>query len=163
MEKSGGFDMARVTTASKIVMVSGILLLVDSFLSWQKVCFDTGVLGNFCGKANAWGGDGGFAGVIMGILLIVLLIWEGIQLANMPMNFSIGVTPSKGTAYLGFAVVVFGLLKFILAVTNHGALGAWIGLILLLAIGYGSWMKFQEPDAATPPMASDGTDGGFTA
>ena len=33
-----GFDMAKMTMASKIVMVSGILLLVDSFLSWQKVC-----------------------------------------------------------------------------------------------------------------------------
>ena len=42
----------------------------------------------------------------------------------MPMNLSIGVTPSKGTAYLGFAVVVFGLLKFILAVTNHGRAGS---------------------------------------
>jgi hypothetical protein len=163
MEKSGGFDMSKISTASKIVMVSGILLLVDSFLSWQKVCFPTG-LGDFCGTANAWGGNGGWAGVLMGILLIILLIWEGIQLANMPMNFSIGVTPSKGTAYLGFAVVVIGLLKFILAVTNHGALGAWIGLILLIAIGYGSWMRFQEPDdAAAPPMASGGTDGGFTA
>ena len=60
--------------------------------------------------------------------------------------------------------MVFGLLKFILAVTNHGALGAWIGLILLIAIGYGSWMKFQEPDdAVPPPMASGGSDGGFTA
>ena len=164
MEKSSGFDMAKISTASKIVMVSGILLLVDTFLSWQKLCIDTGVIGSICGKANAWGGDGSWAGTIMALLLIVLLIWEGIQLANMPMNFSIGVTPSKGTAYLGFAVVVFGLLKFILAVTNHGALGAWIGLILLIAIGYGSWMRFQEPDdAASPPPAPGGTDGGFTA
>jgi hypothetical protein len=160
MEKSGGFDMSKITTASKIVMVSGILLLVDSFLSWQKVCF--GVLG-FCAKANAWGGNGGFAGVIMGILLIILLIWEGTQLANMPMNLSIGVTPTKGTAYLGFAVVIFGLLKFILAVTNEGALGAWVGLVLLLAIAYGSWMKFQEPETAAAPPVPGGNDGGFTA
>jgi hypothetical protein len=164
MEKPSGFDMAKVTMASKIVMVSGILLLVDSFLSWQKFCFEGGVLGDICGKFNAWGGNGGFAGVIMGILLIVLLIWEGTQLANMPMNLSIGVTPSKGTAYLGFAVVVFGLLKFLLAVTNEPALGAWVGLILLLAIAYGSWMRFQEPeDVTAPPMAPGGTDGGFTA
>ena len=47
-------------TASKIVMVAGILLLVDSFLSWQKICFDTGVgLGDICAKANAWGGNAG--------------------------------------------------------------------------------------------------------
>jgi len=163
MEKSGGFDMAKVTMASKIVMVAGILLLVDSFLSWQKVCIEGTVLGDICGSASAWGGNGSWAGVIMGILLIVLVIWEGIQLANMPMNLSIGVTPSQGTAYLGFAVAVFGLLKFIMAVTNHGALGAWIGLILILAIAYGSWMKLQEPEAAAPPAAPSGTDGGFTA
>lgn len=169
MEKPGGFDIAKVTMASKIVMVAGILLLVDSFLSWQKVCAsdilgDLGGVGDICAKANAWGGTGGWAGLIMGILLIVLLIWEGIQLANMPMNLSIGVTPSQGTAYLGFAVAGFGLLKFILAVTNEPALGAWIGLILLIAIAYGSWMKLQEPDAvAAPPAAPGGTDGGFTA
>ncbi len=39
------------------------------------------------------------------------------------MNLSIGVTPTKGTAYLGFAVVIFGLLKFIFAITNEGSLG----------------------------------------
>ena len=54
----------------------------------------------------------------MGILLIVLLIWEVVQLANMEMNLSIGVTPSKGSAYLGWAVVAFGLLKFVLVVVN---------------------------------------------
>ena len=100
----------------------------------------------------------------MGILLIILLIWEGIQLANAPVNLSIGVTPSQGTAYLGFAVVVFGLLKFVLVVTNEPALGAWIGLVLLLAIAYGSWMRLQEPETAPPPpAASGGSDGGFTA
>ena len=99
----------------------------------------------------------------MGILLIILLIWEGTQLAEMPMNLSIGVTPSKGTAYLGFAVVIFGLLKFIFAITNEGSLGAWIGLVLLIAIGYGSWMKFQEPETVAAPPASGGSDGGFTA
>ena len=108
-------------------------------------------------------GNGGWAGVIMGILLIILLIWEGTQLAEMPMNLSIGVTPTKGTAYLGFAVVIFGLLKFIFAITNEGSLGAWIGLVLLIAIGYGSWMKFQEPETVAAPPASGGSDGGFTA
>ena len=169
MEKPSGFYMARVTMAIKIFIVAGILLLVDSFLSWQKVCAsdilgDLGGVGDFCAKANAWGGNGGWAGLIMGILLIILLIWEGIQLANAPVNLSIGVTPSQGTAYLGFAVVVFGLLKFLLVVTNEPALGAWIGLVLLIAIAYGSWMRLQEPDtAALPPAAPGGTDGGFTA
>ncbi len=99
----------------------------------------------------------------MGLLLIVLLIWEAMQVANMQMNLSIGVTPSKLAAYLGFGVVVFGLIKFLLAVTNDPALFAYVGLVLVLAIGYGAWMKFQEPETAPPPAAPAGTDGGFTA
>ena len=57
MEKSSGFDMSKISTASKIVMISGILLLVDTFLLWQKLCVDSGVIGSgICGKANAWCG-----------------------------------------------------------------------------------------------------------
>jgi hypothetical protein len=170
MEKpSGSFDIANVTMASKIVLVGGILLLVDSFLAWQKVCVsdivgDAAGIPNYCAKANAWGGSGGFAGLLMGILLIVLLIWEAVQLSNMQMNLSIGVTPSKGSAYLGWAVVAFGLLKFVLVVSNEPAMGAWIGLILLIVIAYGSWMRFQEPESAAPPApAAGGGDGGFSA
>lgn len=171
MEKpSGGFDMANMSMASKIILGGGILLLIDSFLSWQKVCVSDvlgglGGISDFCVKANAWGGSGGWAGLLMGILLIVLLAWEAVQLSNMQMNLSIGVTPSQGSAYLGFAVVAFGLLKFILAVTNEPALFAWVGLVLLIVIAYGSWMKFQEPAgaSATPPAPSSGGDGGFSA
>ena len=81
----------------------------------------------------------------------------------MQMNLSIGVTPSQGSAYLGFAVVAFGLLKFVLVVTNEPAIGAWIGLILLIVIGYGSWMRFQEPAGASGAPPSGGGDGGFSA
>ena len=79
-------------------------------------------------------------------------------------NVNLPISASKASAYLGFGVVVFGLLKFLLAVTNEGALFAWVGLILILAVGYGAWMKFQEPEVATmPPAAPGGTDGGFSA
>ncbi|MEO8422946.1 MAG: hypothetical protein ABI595_03430 [Actinomycetota bacterium] len=169
MEKSGGFDMSKLSLASKILLGAGILLLIDSFLSWQKVCVsdvlgDLADVGDFCVKANAWSGSGGWAGLIMGLFLIALLIWEAMQIADMQEKFSIGVTPSKLAAYLGFGVVAFGLIKFLFAVTNEPALFAFVGLILILAIGYGAWMKFQEPETvAAPPMAPGGTDGGFTA
>jgi hypothetical protein len=163
MEKPGGFDMSKMSMATKIIAGAGILLLIDSFLSWQKACIDTGVIGNICAKANAWSGNGGFLGVLMGICLIVLLVWEGMQAGGMSGNINLPISASKASAYLGFGVVVFGLIKFLLAVTNEGALFAWVGLILILAVGYGAWMKFQEPEVATmPPAAPGGMDGGFT-
>ena len=101
MEKSGGFDMSKLSTASKIVLVAGILLVwIDSFLSWQKVCVRLrGVagLGSICARRTRGAGSGGFLGLIMGILQIVLLIWEGIQLANAPgEHLRSAMTPSQG-------------------------------------------------------------------
>ncbi len=141
------FDMASMATATKIVLVGGILLLVDSFLSWQKVCVDAGPIGNFCGKATAWGGDGSFAGLIMGLLLIALLVFEVVRLTNAEITGSLPMASSKVAAYLGFAVVGFGVLKFLLVITNHAAFAAWIGLVLLAVVGYGSWLHLKEPEA----------------
>jgi hypothetical protein len=166
MEKSGGFDMSKMSMASKIVLGGSVLLLIDSFLQWQRVCFGLGVLGaNVCAGASGWAGNGGFAGVIMGILLLVLIALEVAKLANMPLNFAASVGPSKLEAYIGFAAVAFGILKFVLAVTNHGALFAWVGLVLIIVVAYGSWMKFQEPEGATPPPAAPmgGGDSGFSS
>jgi hypothetical protein len=168
MAASGsGFDMSKMSTASKILLGGSLLLLLDSFIfSWQKVCVDFGDLGGvvgtsgICAKASMWGGSAGWAGLLTGLLAIALLAWEGMQLAGQ--SIDVGQPASKISAYLGFGVLVFGVLKFLLVVTNEPALGAFIGLVLILAIGYGAWMRFQEPvsvattpDTAPPPPPSD--------
>ena len=166
MAASGSsFDMSKMSTASKILLGGSLLLLLDSFLlSWQKVCVDFGDLSGLvgddvCAKASMWGGNGGWAGVITGLLALALLVWEGMQLAGQ--NIDVGQPASKISAYLGFGVLIFGVLKFVLVVTNEPALGAFIGLVLILAIGYGAWMRFQEPvsvtsaDPAASPPPSD--------
>ena len=51
MESQGGskpsFDIAAMSMATKGVLVTGILLLIDSFLPWQKDCSE------FLGQAPA--------------------------------------------------------------------------------------------------------------
>ena len=44
MEGSGssGFDMSKMSTAEKLMAGGSILLLLDSFLPWQKFCADLG-------------------------------------------------------------------------------------------------------------------------
>jgi hypothetical protein len=152
---SSGFDMSRMSTASKILLGGSILLLIDSFLSWQKACFGNDVF-NVCGSANMWGGNGGFFGVIAGLLTIALVIWEGLALANVSMNMP--MSSAKISAYLGFGVLAFVIVKFIFAMTESPAYGAFIGLVLALVIGYGAWMRFQEPELPqmTPPADSQG-------
>lgn len=166
MEKpSGGFDMANMSMASKIVLGGGILLLIDSFLQWQRVCFDFGGIGGGCAGLNAWSGSGSFVGLLMGLCVIVLLIWEGMQAAGMAGNIKLPISASKASAYVGFGVVGFGILKLILVLTSEvkPSLFGWLGLILILAVGYGAWMRFQEPEGAAPAAPSGGGDGGFSA
>jgi len=155
MESQGGskpsLDMAALSMATKGVLITGILLLIASFLPWQKECFEVAGVPAFCGKASAWNGSGSFFGLMMGILLIVLLLFEVSKLANMSMQLPF--TPSKASAYLGFAVVVFGLLKFVIVLTSDvsAGLGAWIGIILLAALGYASFLYLKAEEAATAP------------
>ncbi len=149
MAGSGGFDMSKMSSASKILAGGALLLLLDSFiLSWQKVCFDygVGIPGGACAKFSAWAGDAGFAGVIMGLGALALLAWEGMQLAGQSPD--VGMPASKVSAYLGFGVLGFGALKFVLIISNYASLGAYVGVVLLLAIGYGAYMRLQEPAAS---------------
>jgi L-asparagine transporter-like permease len=158
MASSGSFDMSRMSTASKILLGGSVLLLIDSFLPWQKVCVSIAGFGA-CASANMWGGNGGFFGVVAGLLVILLLVWEIIAVANVDLNM--GMSRSKVSAYLGFGVLAFVVIKFIVALTNSPGFGAWIGIVLALAIGYGAWMRFQEPEEMnTPPPAPD--TGGYT-
>ncbi|MEO8476436.1 MAG: hypothetical protein ABI572_05210 [Actinomycetota bacterium] len=163
MESQGGskptFDMASMSMATKGVLITGILLLIDSFLPWQKFCAEITGVQTFCAKWSAWNGSGGFFGLMMGIALIVLLLFEGSQLANMNMNMQLPVSRAKAAAYLGFAVVVFGLLKFLLVLTSEvsAGFGAWIGVILLAAMAYASFLYFKSDDTvvAPPPPATE--------
>lgn len=152
-QQGQSFDMSKMTTATKIMLGGGILLLIDSFLAWQKVCIP---VVDICASASMWGGDGAILGVIAGLLTIAVIVWEVLALAGT--NLSVGMPASKLSAYLGFGVVGFTVLKFIFALTESPSFGAFVGLILALAVGYGAWMRFQEPGGA-----SSASPGGVTS
>jgi len=143
-QQGQGFDLSKMSTPSKIILGGGILFLIASFLSWQK-------------GASMWSGPGAFFGVIAGILMFVLIVWEGLMLAGT--KFDVGMPVSKLSAYLGFGVVGFTVLKFIFALTESPSFGAYVGLILALVVVYGAWMRFQEPSGGTSPASP----GGFTS
>ncbi|HKZ76297.1 MAG TPA: hypothetical protein VJ259_06500 [Actinomycetota bacterium] len=156
-QRGQSFDMSKLTTATKIILGGSILLLIDSFLAWQKVCAGIEGIAEFCVSASMWGGDGAIFGVIAGLLTIAVIVWEVLALAGT--NLNVGMPASKLSAYLGFGVVGFTVLKFIFALTESPSFGAYVGLILALVVGYGAWMRFQEPSGGT----SAASPGGFTS
>jgi hypothetical protein len=153
-------DWANWSTARKILLPASLLLLIDSFLTWNQVC------GSFGGKSicvpgsgfNAWHG----IGFLMGILVLVLLVWELIDafapdtISNM--NLPVGIVG----AGLALATAVFAVIRFL----EYGdrKIWAWVGLVLGLVIAYGGWLRFQESGGKMPTRASmSGGGAGTTA
>src|SRR5687767_15107815 len=144
MEGSGssGFDMSKMSTAEKLLAGGSILLLIDSFLPWQKFCADLGPLGgNVCvGSVSAWQGSGGIFGVLMGLGAIALIVLGVLSMTGSGTSLNMGsMSTDKILGFLGLGVAAFGLLKFIFVLTNSPAWAAFVGLVLLVAIAYGAW------------------------
>nr|MBA3727883.1 hypothetical protein [Actinomycetota bacterium] len=146
-------DLSKLSTADKILLGAGLLFFIVTFLPWQSACPDFGfeVAGVKC-DFSAWGGSGGFLGVLAALLSLALVVWIGMQVAGV--NLNLNIPSATVAAALAGGTVLFGLIKFLVAVTNSPAWGAFVGLVLLLAIAYGGYMKWQESKLALPPTAT---------
>lgn len=142
------FDLSKMSMADKLLLFGGLLLFIDTFLPWQRVCISFGGVGA-CASASAWGGSGSFFGVLTGIFSLLLVAW--VAMTMMGTNIQVGVPASTVSTILVGGTVVFGVIKVLFVLFNHSGFGAWIGLILILAIAYGGYTKMQEPKTAVPP------------
>ncbi len=156
MAQRPSFDLTRVPTADKILASGAFLLFIDSLLKWQTPCAKFQSLGKICaGSANAWGGNASFAGILMALFALLLFIGEFMVIGGVTMPPTVSVPTVM--AGLTAGTVLFGIIKFLFVVANKPSYGAWIGLIILLAIAYGGYMKMQEAKIVSPPG-----DSGFT-
>ena len=147
MSQSGGFDMSKMSTASRILIIAGALYIIDLFLAWQSVD-----LGPLLGSFTANGVSG--IGVLNLLLAIALVAWEVMAVAGVEIN----APKSLISAALAGGIVLFTILKIIVD-SESIAIFAWIGLVLALVIGYGGWMRWQEHQAGGGGMGSSSTGG----
>jgi hypothetical protein len=126
----------KLTTGAKVVLVASVLLFIVSWFNWYEV-------GDLAGD-NMWGG----VGVIAGLLLILLLVWQGLRLANV--NFEVGVSSSIVTGALAVLILIFTFIRFIdkpgsgiVADAIDRTFWAWIGLALAILIVVGAWLSMQ--------------------
>jgi hypothetical protein len=132
---------------TQVLLVGGVLLLIDSFLDWQQVS----VVGVTAG-ASMWHG----VGVVAGLVLIALLVWEVAQVAGVTRNLELPVSAALVSVALAAGTAVFVLIKFLVAnEARHWP--SWVGLILAVAIAIGGWLRYSEAPtsvqtpAPTPP------------
>jgi hypothetical protein len=138
-------NMADLSTATKVLLVAGVLMFIDLFFAWQKECVDTPI-GDVCGTRSGWAGWG----VLIGLLVIALIVWEGITLAGIASNLNVPVAASMVTAALAAAILLFTIIKF-LADNEARSWPMWVGLLLAIAIAVGGWLKWKETPAEPAP------------
>jgi hypothetical protein len=154
----GGFDMARMSTGSKILLGAGLLYFISLFLPWADVFGD--VAGEFgvggealveaTGVDTTVQGFQGALGILTALLALALITWEA--LLAFGVNVQMGtMSPGLISAIIAGALALFGSIHFF-EYLSAIAWGAFLGLILLLAIAYGAYMRFTESKAGPAPM-----------
>ena len=128
--------LAELSHGAKVVLGAAIALLIVSFFDWFEYAD--------IGYANMWTG----IGVIAGLLLIALIVWQALRLANI--NLEVGVTPSMITAALSVLLLIFVAIRWLdkpaPEIVDEGVdrtLWAWLGIILAIAIVVGAWMNMR--------------------
>jgi hypothetical protein len=144
-QRPGGFDMARASTGSKVILVAAILLFVDLFFPWQGV--DLGEFGEAFGVSGNVSGFNGL-GILVAILCIAVIAWEIMLMAGV--NINLGTSPVLISAILAGATAAVTIIAFL---TKLSAVkwGAFVGLILALVLAYGAYMRYTESKATAPP------------
>jgi len=150
--QAGGFNWGRLSMGSKGLLITGVLLFIDLFLPWQCVDLFGGLIpgqsGNICVS-----GFNGF-GVLVAILALALIVWEALLAAGVAINMGT-TSPALIGAILGGATALFAIITFVSRLTGV-AWGAFVGLLVALAMAYAAYIRFQESKlggTAPPPAA----------
>jgi hypothetical protein len=129
--------LSELSHGAKVVLGSAIALLIVSFFNWFEVK-------NTSFGESMWHG----IGFLAGILVIVVIVWQAIRLANI--NLEIGVTNSMITAALSILLLLFTFIRFISK--PGGGLAdsfvdrtfwAWLGLAFAIVVCVGAWLNMR--------------------
>lgn len=138
-------DLKALSRGTQIILGAGLLLLIDTFFAWQEVSVEVGGVELASASQNAWNG---FWGLVMGLALIALLAWIGLQVANVDLNLNL---PER-TVTIGLAglVLAFAVLKNL--IDDYSAWASYVGIVLAGAVAFGAWLRLQEPEVGAAPV-----------
>jgi hypothetical protein len=119
---------------AQIMLVAGVLLLIDTFLSWQSL----EIAGIEVASASGWRG----IGVVLGLLTIVLLAWLIVRLASV--NIPLPVSTAMTGALLGTLILIFAIIKLLTILGDETTIWAWVGVVLAIAVAVGAFQTVQE-------------------
>ena len=154
----------RIDPVSVVIIAVGLLCFVILFFGWNGLCLPVGPAGaaggrSVCGTAigvvSGWAGFG----VVAGLAVVCLILWEVLSLAG---GLAIGsqAVERQVAAGLSAALAAFTLLRVLTHLTGLTAY-AWIGLALAVAtcaVAVARWLRYRRA-ACRPSRAIRGRRG----
>jgi hypothetical protein len=152
-------DLSKLTTGDKVIAVSGIALLVVSFLSWFEGTVELGSVDVSAGTKSAWGVPLGILGVVVGLALTAFTLLPALGVELPP-----GLTSTRMALILGtvtFAAILIVVLFSSItvegvpddAVDTSRKIGAFLGIVAAAGVLAGAILKRKEGGAFRPPAA----------
>ena len=136
-------DLSKLSQGERIVLVAGVLLIIDLlFLPWHSIDLGVSIPGVDLTRSGVQSPNGGY-GVLALLLTIVMvgqIIAAKIAGANLP---SPPVPWSQVHAVAGAAVAILLVLKLVVETDSLG-FGAYLGVLLGLAVAYGGYAIKQQ-------------------
>jgi len=136
---------SRARTGPSVGLVMLGAFLIDTFLPWQRVCLNVTAFGISvagCLGANAWSGTAAHVGQAAGVLAIVAIVVAGLRLGGVDLGDGGELAVRVGV----YGTAAAGGLKWILVIGKFASFGAWLGILLLLAIAILEsvrWLSFR--------------------
>jgi len=121
---------------AQLMLIGGVLLFIDLFFAWQSVDLPE-PFGDYTRK-----GWYGAAGVVLGLLTIVLLAWVIVRLASV--NIPLPVSTAMTAALIGTLILIFAVIKILTILGDESTIWSWIGLGLAILIAVGAFQTVQE-------------------
>jgi hypothetical protein len=126
-------ELSALSAPRKLLLASGVLLLINSFLPWYSVS----VLGQSF-TDNGWNQ----LGTLVWIVLIATLAWEVVRITGVA---SIeGARADLATAAIAGLTLVLGVIYLLIRLFDGSlGIGFWLGLVLFVVFGVAIARLFQ--------------------
>lgn len=121
-----------LSRGSKVMLIAGVLLLIDTFFAWQQV-----EILDIEASQNAWNG---FFGVMLGLLTAALVAWLVVNLTGVELRLP--VSEAMLSAILAGVILLFTLIKVL--DDDFTAFWAYAGLVLAAIVAIGAWLNVQD-------------------
>ena len=156
-------ERASVSVSGVVVLGLTALYLADLFLPWQRVCFSGAFLDRVisaCLSGSAFQASAAGVGIVSGVVSAALIVWLALEAAGVSLVPGWEDVVERG---LSWGVVGSGAVKWIAVIGKAAAVGAFLGLGLLISIAVAATVRMQTPRPVVPttPTPSPPLSGGW--